>query len=94
MQFALWVYIANGFIMQIPVPLALWMYNANCIVGTAHVLMTKPIALWVINALCIVAVSGNHDYSDSRVGERKIAALILQCNLFFFLVMLTTRVTG
>jgi len=43
-------------------------------------LMTKPIALWVINALCIVAVSGNHDYSDSRVGERNIAALFLQCN--------------
>jgi len=49
-------------------------------VGTAHMLKTKPIALWVINALFIVAVSGNHDYSDSRVGERKIAALILQCN--------------
>jgi hypothetical protein len=37
-------------------------------------------ALWVINALCIVGVSGNHDYSDSRIGERKIAALFLQCN--------------
>ena len=53
-------------------------------------LMTKPIALWVINVLCIVAVSGNHDYSDSRVGERKIAALFLQCNRNYE----TTNVSG
>jgi len=87
MQFALWVYIAIGYIMQIPVPLALWVYNANCIVGTAHMLMTKPIALW----LCIVAVSGNHDYSDSRVGERKIAALFLQCNPKNFPMIISSK---
>jgi len=31
-------------------------------------------------AECIVGVSGNHDNSDTRVGERKIGALFLQCS--------------
>jgi hypothetical protein len=43
-------------------------------VGTAHV---------DDEAHGIVAVSGNDDYSDSRVGEWKIAALFLQCFVSF-----------
>ena len=84
---ALWVYYANycsSCIMDVYTTDYLvysdWVYNATSTVGTAHMLKTKHMALWVINALCMLVLSGNHDYSDSRVVERQITASFRQCN--------------
>ena len=47
-----------------------WVYNAKCILGTAHMLKTKPVALWEHNASYIVGVSETTTATLVSVSER------------------------
>ena len=70
-----WVYFVNSCCTSILGVYSDWVYNANWIVGTKHMLKTTPMALWMNNALCIVGVSGNHDSSDPHMLKTKLMAL-------------------